>query len=346
MALFTLSDLAGPSGILRGVRGAFRSGNLGGPLEELEQAFRSVRRDPAFRRELNDLLSRFAGRPTPLMFAKNLSERLGGPRIYLKREDLCHTGAHKVNNTLGQCLLAKRLGKKRVIAETGAGQHGVGTATACALLGLDCEVYMGAEDMQRQALNVFRMRSMGAKVIPVTSGSRTLKDAINEAMRDWVTNVRTTFYCIGSVVGPHPYPWMVREFQSVIGREVKVQIRSVSIGDPDALVACVGGVERHWSFRAVLRSQKSGFLWGGSGGRRVAVRPALGHVVHGPARGFARGPHLRDARRKWPGVGHPFHFGRIGLSRRGSGTCLLQRHRPRPFMWRPRTKKPWRGLRC
>jgi tryptophan synthase beta chain len=241
MALFTLSDLPDRRGYFGAYGGRFVPETLVGPLEELEQAFRSVRRDPAFRRELNDLLSRFAGRPTPLFFAKNLSDRLGGPRIYLKREDLCHTGAHKVNNTLGQCLLAKRLGKKRVIAETGAGQHGVGTATACALLGLDCEVYMGAEDMQRQALNVFRMRSMGARVIPVTSGSRTLKDAINEAMRDWVTNVRTTFYCIGSVVGPHPYPWMVREFQSVIGREVKVQIRAFQSGDPDALVACVGG---------------------------------------------------------------------------------------------------------
>jgi tryptophan synthase beta chain len=211
------------------------------PLDELEGAFRAARGDPSFRRELADLLGHFAGRPTPLMFARNLTARLGGARIFLKREDLCHTGAHKVNNTLGQCLLAKRLGKKRVIAETGAGQHGVGTATACALLGLSCEVYMGSEDMERQALNVFRMRSMGAKVIPVTSGSRTLKDAINEAMRDWVTNVRTTFYCIGSVVGPHPYPWMVREFQSVIGREVKRQIRDFQTGDPDALVACVGG---------------------------------------------------------------------------------------------------------
>jgi tryptophan synthase beta chain len=221
--------------------GRFVPETLLGPLEDLERAFRKYQRDPDFSRELAGLLRNFAGRPTPLMLAGNLTARLGGPRIYLKREDLCHTGAHKVNNTLGQCLLAKRLGKKRVIAETGAGQHGVGTATACALLGLSCEVYMGAEDMERQALNVFRMRSMGAQVIAVTSGSRTLKDAINEAMRDWVTNVRTTFYCIGSVVGPHPYPWMVREFQSVIGREVLRQIRDYQAGDPDALVACVGG---------------------------------------------------------------------------------------------------------
>ena len=236
-----LKDLPDARGYFGEYGGRFVPETLLAPLEELEAAFRKFRRDSAFQQELKGLLKNFAGRPTPLMYAGNLTERLGGPRIYLKREDLCHTGAHKVNNTLGQCLLAKRLGKKRVIAETGAGQHGVGTATACALLGLDCEVYMGAEDMERQALNVFRMRSMGAKVIPVTSGSRTLKDAINEAMRDWVTNVRTTFYCIGSVVGPHPYPWMVREFQSVIGREVMGQMRDYQAGDPDALVACVGG---------------------------------------------------------------------------------------------------------
>jgi tryptophan synthase beta chain len=211
------------------------------PLEELDREFRAARRDPSFLRTLNDLLKRFAGRPTALLFAENLTRELNGPRIYLKREDLCHTGAHKVNNTLGQALLAKRLGKHRVIADTGAGQHGVGTATACALLGLDCEVYMGSEDMERQSLNVFRMRSMGAKVLPVTAGSGTLKDAVNEAMRDWVTNVRTTFYCLGSVIGPHPYPWMVREFQSVIGREVMRQIRDFEKGDPDALAACVGG---------------------------------------------------------------------------------------------------------
>jgi tryptophan synthase beta chain len=236
-----LKDLPDKRGYFGSYGGRFVPETLVAPLEELEAAFRKARRDPSFRRELDGLLSRFAGRPTPLMFAANLTKRLGGPRIYLKREDLCHTGAHKVNNTLGQALLAKRLGKTRVIAETGAGQHGVGTATACAMLGLKCEVYMGAEDCERQSLNVFRMRSMGATVIPVHSGSKTLKDAINEAMRDWVTNVRDTFYCIGSVVGPHPYPWIVREFQSVIGREVIRQIRDFQKGDPDALVACVGG---------------------------------------------------------------------------------------------------------
>jgi tryptophan synthase beta chain len=221
--------------------GRFVPETLVAPLEELEAAFRRFRRDPAFHGELADLLKNFAGRPTPLFFAENLSKRLGGLKVHLKREDLCHTGAHKINNTLGQCLLAKRLGKPRVIAETGAGQHGVATATACALLGLECEVYMGVEDMERQSLNVFRMRSMGARVREVNSGSRTLKDAVNEALRDWVTNVRTTFYCIGSCIGPHPYPWIVREFQSVIGREVMAQFRHAGNGDPSALVACVGG---------------------------------------------------------------------------------------------------------
>lgn len=221
--------------------GRFVPETLVAPLEALTQAFHTARRDPAFRQSLRHLLTTYAGRPTPLFFAERLTKKLKGPRIYFKREDLCYTGSHKINNTLGQALLAQRLGKKRVIAETGAGQHGVATATACALLGLSCEVYMGAEDMERQSLNVFRMRSLGAKVIPVTSGSCTLKDAINEAMRDWVTHVRSTFYVLGSVVGPHPYPYMVREFQSVIGAEVLKQCRALEGRDPGVLVACVGG---------------------------------------------------------------------------------------------------------
>ncbi len=208
------------------------------PLLELEGAYREATRDPAFRERLADLSRRYVGRPTPLTFAERLSDHAGGARIYLKREDLCHTGAHKINNTLGQGLLAARMGKPRIIAETGAGQHGVATATIAALLGLACEVYMGEEDMARQALNVFRMELLGARVIPVRSGSRTLKDAMNEALRDWVTNVRTTYYCIGSTAGPHPYPMMVRDFQSVIGREVR---RQLADGLPDVLIACVGG---------------------------------------------------------------------------------------------------------
>ena len=211
------------------------------PLEELERAYRDAVADPSFHAELTAYLRTYAGRPTPLTCAHRLTERLGGARIYLKREDLCHTGAHKINNTLGQVLLTRRMGKRRVIAETGAGQHGVATATAAALFGLACRVYMGTEDMQRQALNVFRMRLLGAEVVPVDAGSRTLKDAINEAMRDWVTNVDDTHYVLGSVLGPHPFPMMVRDFQSVIGREARAQILEAEGRLPDVLLACVGG---------------------------------------------------------------------------------------------------------
>ncbi len=210
-------------------------------LEQLEQEYTRCRDDPQFQEELARYLRSYCGRPTPLYFAQRLTEQLGGARIYLKREDLLHTGAHKINNTMGQVLLASRMGKRRIIAETGAGQHGVATATAAAMFGLECDVYMGSEDMERQELNVFRMRLLGARVLPVDTGSRTLKDAINEALRDWVTNVRTTFYVIGSVVGPHPYPSMVRDFQSVIGREARAQIREQTGRLPDYLVACVGG---------------------------------------------------------------------------------------------------------
>jgi len=221
--------------------GKFVPETLMAALVELEKAYREAQRDPAFQAELEGLLHRYVGRPTPLTFAARMTARFGGARIYLKREDLCHTGAHKINNTIGQVLLAKRMGKRRVIAETGAGQHGVATATAAALLGLTCEVYMGTEDMRRQALNVVRMRLLGAQVIPVDSGSRTLKDAINEALRDWVTNVRATFYVIGSVVGPHPYPTIVRDLQSVIGLEARAQMLEAEGRLPDTAVACVGG---------------------------------------------------------------------------------------------------------
>jgi tryptophan synthase beta chain len=210
-------------------------------LEELERAYEDVRKDRPFQERFNFLLQQYAGRPTPLYFAKRLTERLGGAKIYLKREDLLHTGAHKINNCLGQALLAERMGKRRIIAETGAGQHGVATATVCALFGFDCVVYMGTEDMRRQALNVFRMRLLGAEVRGVNSGSRTLKDAINEAMRDWVTNVRTTHYLLGSVLGAHPYPMMVRDFQSVIGREARAQIMKAEGKLPQMIIACIGG---------------------------------------------------------------------------------------------------------
>jgi tryptophan synthase beta chain len=211
------------------------------PLEELEQAYADARKDPKFQSELDSLLHDFAGRPTPLQFASRLSEHLGGPRVYLKREDLLHTGAHKINNCIGQGLLAVRMGKRRVVAETGAGQHGVATATVAARLGLTCTVYMGTEDMERQRLNVIRMRLLGAEVIGVDSGSRTLKDAINEAMRDWVTNIATSHYLLGSVLGAHPYPQMVRDFHKVIGEEARAQIQQAEGCLPDLLVACVGG---------------------------------------------------------------------------------------------------------
>ena len=211
------------------------------PLEELEIAYGEAQKDPAFHLELNELLRTYAGRPTPLYFAKRLSETLGGARLYFKREDLLHTGAHKINNAIGQALLARRMGKKRIIAETGAGQHGVATATVCALFGLECVVYMGEEDMRRQRLNVFRMRLLGAKVVSVTTGSRTLKDAISEAMRDWVTNVATTHYLLGSALGSHPYPLMVRNFHKIIGEEAMCQIREAEGRLPDRVLACVGG---------------------------------------------------------------------------------------------------------
>src|SRR6201997_96251 len=210
-------------------------------LDELDHAYTEAKNDPAFQARLDSLLRDYAGRPTPLYFAARLTEKLGGAKIYLKREDLLHTGAHKINNCIGQGLLARRMGKHRIIAETGAGQHGVATATVCALFGMKCVVYMGTEDMRRQELNVFRMRLLGAEVRGVDSGSRTLKDAINEAMRDWVTNVRTTHYLLGSVLGAHPYPLMVRDFQSVIGREAKSQIKKIEGRLPDAVIACVGG---------------------------------------------------------------------------------------------------------
>ena len=214
---------------------------LVGPIEELERAYFAARDDPAFQSELNRLLTHYVGRATPVFEAKRLTAAAGGARIFLKREDLTHTGAHKINNAIGQALLAARMGKRRIVAETGAGQHGVASATACALLGLECHVYMGAEDMARQALNVVRMRLLSAEVLRVDGGSRTLKDAINEAMRDWVANVADTYYLLGSVLGPHPYPLMVREFQSVIGREARAQILDLTGALPTAIVACVGG---------------------------------------------------------------------------------------------------------
>jgi tryptophan synthase beta chain len=256
------------------------------PLEELEAAYNEARADRAFELELGDLLRNFAGRPTPLQFASRLTTQLGGPRIYIKREDLLHTGAHKINNCIGQGLLAKRMGKQRVIAETGAGQHGVATATVAARLGLACTVYMGTEDMERQRLNVFRMRLLGAEVTGVDSGSRTLKDAINEAMRDWVTNVRTSHYLLGSVLGAHPYPAMVRDFHRVIGEEAREQILSAEKRFPDYLFACVGGGSNSIGlFHAFLGDSSVKMVGVEAGGRGKSLGEHAARLA--AARGFS-----------------------------------------------------------
>ena len=240
-------------------------------LEELERAYADAKRDPHFARELHELLHAYAGRPTPLYHAKRLGQAVGLSKVYLKREDLLHTGAHKINNALGQALLAVRMGKRRLIAETGAGQHGVATATVAALFGLACEVFMGEEDMRRQALNVVRMRLLGARVTPVTGGTKTLKDACNEAIRNWVTTVRTTHYCIGSVVGPHPYPMLVRDFQSVIGEEVRRQILRAARRLPDVLLACVGGGSNAIGlFHPFRHDRRVAFIGVEAGGRSLS----------------------------------------------------------------------------
>ena len=242
------------------------------PLEELEQAYRAASADPAFQAELADLLHHYAGRPTPLYYAKRLSETLGGAKIYIKREDLLHTGAHKINNCIGQALLARRMGKKRIIAETGAGQHGVATATVCALFGLECVVYMGEEDMRRQRLNVFRMRLLGATVVGVSNGAKTLKDAISEAMRDWVTNVHSTHYLLGSALGAHPYPMMVRDFHRVIGVEARAQILEREKRLPDTIFACVGGGSNAIGiFHAFLGDESVKLVGIEAGGRGAAL---------------------------------------------------------------------------
>jgi tryptophan synthase beta chain len=246
--------------------GRFVAETLMLPLDELNAAYRKYMQDPSFQAELDYDLAHFVGRPSPLYFAERWSRELGGARIYLKREDLNHTGAHKINNTVGQALLAKRMGKTRIIAETGAGQHGVASATVAARLGLECVVYMGAEDIKRQAINVYRMRMLGAEVVSVESGSKTLKDALNEAMRDWVTNVDNTFYIIGTVAGPHPYPAMVRDFQTIIGRESRQQIQQMEGRLPDALVACVGGGSNAIGLFHPFIKDRSVALYGVEGG--------------------------------------------------------------------------------
>ena len=258
-------------------------------LDELDREYERAKKDPRFKARLSGLLKTYAGRPTPLSFARRLTEKLGGAKIYLKREDLLHTGAHKINNCLGQGLLVERMGKHRVIAETGAGQHGVATATVCALLGLECHVYMGTEDMARQALNVFRMKLLGAEVCPVDSGSRTLKDAINEAMRDWVTNVADTYYLLGSVLGPHPYPLMVREFQSVIGKEARAQILELTGELPRAIVACIGGGSNAMGIFDAFIGDKDVRLIGVEAGGEAIVRGRHAARFAGGSEGVLQG---------------------------------------------------------
>ena len=285
-------------------------------VQELEKAYLSISKENAFRKELDHYLKEYAGRPTPLYFAPNLTKRAGGAKIYLKREDLLHGGAHKINNTIGQALLARRMGKRRIIAETGAGQHGVATAMACAALGLNAEVYMGTEDIERQKLNVYRMKLLGSVVHPVDSGSKTLKDAINEALRDWVTNLNTTYYLIGSVVGPHPYPMIVRDFQSLIGREIKAQSRKLAHSLPDAVVACVGGGSNAMGSFYPFINDKSVKLYGveagGLGKDKNSASLSLGKegILHGmltyvlqDSDGQVSSTHSIAAGLDYPGVG-------------------------------------------
>lgn len=323
--------------------GRFVPETLVAPLDELTSSYLEARGDEHFQKELDSLLADYSGRPTPLFHAKRLTEHAGGAQIFLKREDLSHTGSHKINNALGQILLARRMGKSRVIAETGAGQHGVATATVCALFGLNCVVYMGAEDMRRQALNVFRMQLLGAEVREVNAGSRTLKDAINEALRDWVTNVSDTYYLLGSALGPHPYPLMVREFQSVIGREARLQILNQNGRLPDLLVACVGGGSNSIGlFYPFLNDkvQMIGVEAGGrgnepgehaarfnqeGGGRPGVLQGTLSYVLQDP-RGQIAPTHSISAGLDYPSIGPEHAFlhdsGRIEYVRASDGEVL------------------------
>ena len=321
----TLVNPAAVAGRFGAYGGRYVPETLMAALEELEAAYAEAQEDPAFQAELDDLLHNYCGRPTPLYFAKRLTEQLGGAKIYLKREDLLHTGAHKINNALGQGLLARRMGKQRIIAETGAGQHGVATATVCALLGMECVIYMGDVDMRRQELNVYRMRLLGAEVRGVSAGSATLKDAISEAMRDWVTNVRTTYYILGSALGAHPYPTMVRDFHRVISREAKRQMLEQEGKLPTAIVACVGGgsnaIGAFYEFIPDANVQLIGVEAGGRG-------PALGEhaarfqKVGGGVPGVLQGTYsyvLQDEAGQIS-LTHSRERG-AGLCERGAGTC-------------------------
>ena len=303
---------------------------------DLEKAYADAKADPAFQAEMNGYLKNYVGRPSPLYFAERLTEHLGGAKIYFKREELNHTGSHKVNNVLGQIMVARRMGKKRIIAETGAGQHGVATATLCARFGLECVVYMGAVDVERQQPNVIRMEMLGAKVVPVQSGARTLKDAMNDALRDWVTNVHNTFYCIGTVAGPHPYPMMVRDFQSIIGIETREQMQEVEGRLPDSLVACIGGGSNAMGLFHPFLDDPSVEIFGveaaGHGLTQLHAASIAGGrpgVLHGNR------TYLLDGRGR-PDPGRAFDFGRAGLSRHRPGAFLAARNRPGQLSLRDR----------
>ena len=312
-------------------------------LDELAVEYDKARVDPAFQRELADLLKNYVGRPSPLYFAKRLSQQCGGAQIWLKREDLNHTGAHKINNTIGQALLTLRMGKRRVIAETGAGQHGVATATACAHFGLECVVYMGEEDIRRQAPNVFSMKLLGTEVRPVSSGSRTLRDAINEAMRDWMSSVETTHYILGSVVGPHPFPRIVRDFQSVIGRETIEQSRSQLGRLPDTVVACVGGGSNAAGmFYPLVEHSEVALVGVEAGGRSERPGDHAAPLTYGRPGVLARQLQLRDAGQRRPDVRRPLDVGRARLPGRRAGAQLLEGHAAASRTPIAATPTPWR----
>ena len=345
MRMYDLPDARGHFGPYGGV---FVAETLTAALDELRAAYERARNDPAFQAEFRYELKHYVGRPSPIYFAKRLTEKCGGARIYIKREDLNHTGAHKINNTIGQALLARNMKKPRVIAETGAGMHGVATATVAARYGMECVVYMGVEDVKRQAANVHRMGVLGAKVVPVESGSRTLKDALNEAMRDWVTNVDSTFYIIGTVAGPHPYPMMVRDFQSVIGEESIVQMQELAGRQPDAVIACVGGGSNamgiFYPYIAHARRQADRRR----GGRRGAGdRQARGVAVRRQARRAARQPHLPAAGRQRPDHRNALGVGGPRLPRRRPRACLAEGQQARASTSRsPTTTRSARSTSC
>ena len=324
---YDLPDARGHFGPYGGV---FVAETLIRALDELKAQYARYRSDPDFIAEFEDELAHYVGRPSPVYHAKRWSEKVGGAQIWFKREDLNHTGAHKINNCIGQALLAKRLGKPRVIAETGAGQHGVAAATVAARFGMECVVYMGSEDVKRQAQNVFRMKLLGASVVPVESGSKTLKDALNEAMRDWVTNVETTFYIIGTVAGPHPYPMMVRDFQSVIGRECLTQMPEAAGRQPDAIVACVGGGSNAMGiFYPYLRTPERAADRRRGGRRGHRHGPSCGVAFRRAPRRAARQPHLSAAGRRRPDRRDAFDLGRARLSGRGPRARVAQGHEAR-----------------